>query len=254
MPPPADYCRELVLSRPETRKVQDNLTISFEGRNFDVSVIPALSPRESVVVAKNPWQPGAVRVQRFDENGRECWIAVPEVVVNQWGFHANAAIIGQEYKAHADTPAQTNKKALEMLAMGADTLEAAAKKRKQKALPFDGRINPFAHQEQALAANKVMYLTREGQQMDYNKMEVAEQVLSPTEAAKILKPQLEAAGGEWAGAMALIQKTLAAGYPRLRVGCLVGAVGEQGQIETGKRSLENDIKYDRQAAVHYSGR
>ena len=211
LPPPADYCRELVLSRPETRKVQDNLTISFEGRDFDVSVIPALSPRDSVVVAKNPWQPGAVRVQRFDENGRECWIAVPEVVVNQWGFHANAAIIGQEYKAHADTPAQTNKKALEMLAYGADTLEEAAKKRKQKALPFDGRINPFAHQEQALAANKVMYLTREGQQMDYNKMEVAEQVLSKVEVAKLLKPRIEAAGGNWPEAVKTLQRLYPAG-------------------------------------------
>lgn len=234
LPPPADYCRELVLSRPETRKVQPELLISFEGRKFDVRDVPQVLVGETLTIAKNPWQPGAAQVQRFNEHGHEYWIAVPEVVVNEWGFRTDAAIIGQEYKAHADTPAQTNKKALEMLAYGADTLEEAAKKRKQKALPFDGRINPFAHQEQALAANKVVYLTKQGTQMDYNKMEVAEQVLSPTEAAKILKPQLEAAGGEWAGAMAFIRQYHPEGIPAGELDALLGQLMSRGKLRMVK--------------------
>ena len=234
LPPPADYCRELVLSRPETRKVKPELTISFDGRLFDVRGVPQVLVGEALTIAKNPWQPGAAQVQRFNEHGREYWLPVPEVAVNEWGFRADAAIIGQEYKAHADTPAQTNKKALEMLAYGASTLEEAAKKRKQKALPFDGRINPFAHQEQALAESKVMYLTREGTQMDYNKMEVAEQILSKVEAAKLLKPRIEAAGGNWAEAVKTLQRLYPEGVAASQIEDVFNRLKTSGSLKLVK--------------------
>lgn len=209
LPPPAEYCRELVLSRPETRKVKSDLTISFNGKVYDVREVPFVMVDETLTIAKNPWQQGSVRVQRFDEDGREYWQEVPEVAFNDWGFRADAAVIGEEYKPHADTPAQTNKKELEKLAYGAATLEEVAAKRKKKALPFDGRLDPFAHQEQALANNKVAYLPKQGTQMDYNRMEVAEQVLSKVELAKLLKPRVEAEGGSWTEAA----KTLLRLYP-----------------------------------------
>lgn len=205
IPPPTEYCRELVLSKPEERKINPDLTIDFGGRKYDVSGVPSVMAREKITVSKNPWKQFSVQVQRWDENGKETWLEVPEIVVNGFGFRQDAAVIGQEYKAHADTQAQTNAKELEKLAMQADTLEQAEQNRKAKALPFGGRIDPFAHQEQALADNKVGYMPKRGTQMDYNKMDVQTAVLSKFELAKMLKPRVEAQGGDWAVALQRLQ-------------------------------------------------
>lgn len=232
LPPPADYCRELVLSRPETRKVKDDMTVSFEGKTFDVSAVPFAQNRENLTIAKNPWKQGSARVQRFDEHGQEYWLEVPEVAVNEWGFREDAAIIGEEYKAHADTPAQNSRKEVEKLAYGAATLEEAATKRKRRELPFGGRINPFAHQEKVLENGKTVYLPKQGTQMDYNRMEVTEQVLNKVEMAKLLKPRIEADGGDWKQAVAFIK----ANYPD---GVLASQLDEvAGRLKTaGKLKL-----------------
>lgn len=207
IPPPTEYCRELVLSKPEERKVNPDLTIDFGGRKYDVRNVPFVLVGEKITVAKNPWKQFSAQVQRWDVDGKETWLEVPELVVNEFGFREDAAVIGQEYKAHADTPAQTNAKELDKLAMGADTLEQAEHNRKAKALPFGGRIDPFVHQEQVLEANKnVGYMPKRGKQMDYNKMDVRAAVLNKVELAKLLKPRIEADGGNWQNAMSRLQQ------------------------------------------------
>ena len=90
--------------------------------------------------------------------------------------------------------------------MGAETLEEAAAKRKDKAVPFGGEIDPYKHQEDTLAARNTLFMPKQGQQMAYNRMEVSEQVLSKVEIAKRLKPRVEADGGDWKQAMAVILK------------------------------------------------
>lgn len=213
IPPPAEYCRELVLSKPETRKVKPDLTVDFESRVFDVSKIPFVMVGEKVTVAKNPWQPLSAQVQCFDAEGQAYWQVVPEVVFNDMGFRTDAVVIGEQFKAHADTQAQTNAKELEKLAMQADTLEQAEQNRKAKALPFGGRIDPFAHQEQALADDKVGYMPKRGTQMDYNKMDVQAAVLNKAQLARLLKPRVEADGGDWAVVVARLQQLYPDGAP-----------------------------------------
>nr|DAY37408.1 MAG TPA: transposase [Caudoviricetes sp.] len=197
IPPPADYCRELVLSKPEERKVNPDLTIEFGGRRFDVRDVPVVLVGEKITVAKNPWKPFSAQVQRFDAEGKEYWLDVPEVVINEFGFRVDAAVIGENYQAQADTPAQTHAKELEKIAMQADTLEQAEQNRKAKSLPFGGRIDPFAHQEQVLADDKVRYMPKRGTQMDYNRKDVQAVVLNKVELAKMFKARLEAEGNKW---------------------------------------------------------
>lgn len=161
---------------------------------------------QKVLVGKNPWEANGARVATYDAEGNEVWVSVPEVVFDEMGFKADAAVIGAEYKAPADTDAQRHRKELDKLAMGAETLEAAAAKRKGKAVPFGGKIDPYKHQEDTLAASNTLFMPKQGQQMDYNKMEVAEQVLSKVEIAKRLKPRVEADGGDWKQAVSVILK------------------------------------------------
>ena len=213
IPPPTEYCRELVLSKPEERKVNADLSIDFGGRKYDVSGVPFVMVGEKITVSKNPWKQFSVQVQRWDENGQETWLEVPEIVVNEFGFRQDAAIIGEQHKAQADTPAQIHAKELDKLAMGADTLEQAAQKRKAKALPFDGRIDPFAHQEQVLANDKVRYMPKRGQQMDYNTMDVQAAMLNKVELAKLLRARVLEQGFDWALAMERLQAEYPEGAP-----------------------------------------
>ncbi|HFC2700643.1 TPA: transposase [Neisseria gonorrhoeae] len=206
LPPPAEYCRELAVSAPKEAKVSADLEIRFGGRVYSVKGIKGILVGQKVLVGKNPWEANGARVATYDAEGNEVWVSVPEVVFDEMGFKADAAVIGAEYKAPADTDAQRHRKELDKLAMGAETLEAAAAKRKGKAVPFGGKIDPYKHQEDTLAASNTLFMPKQGQQMDYNKMEVAEQVLSKVEIAKRLKPRVEADGGDWKQAVSVILK------------------------------------------------
>ncbi|WP_165009691.1 DDE-type integrase/transposase/recombinase [Neisseria yangbaofengii] len=201
LPPPADYCRELAVSAPKEAKVSPDLEIRFGGRVYNVKDIKGVLVGQKLLVAKNPWESNGARVATFDADGNETWVAVPQVVFDEMGFRADAAVIGAEYKAHGETSAQQHAKELDKLAMGAETLDEAAAKRKGKAVPFGGELDPYKHQEDTLAARNTLYIERQGSQMDYNRMEVAEQVLNKVEVAKLLKPRIEAAGGEWTPSM-----------------------------------------------------
>ncbi len=206
LPPPAEYCRELAVSAPKEAKVSPELEIRFGGKYYSVKDIQGVIVGQKLLVARNPWDENGARIATWDAEGNEVWQPVTALEFNEFGFREDAAQLGAEYKAAAETPAQQAKKEQEKLAMDAATLAEAEAKRKAKALPFGGRIDPYKHQEDTLAARNTLYIERQGTQMDYNRMEVAEQVLSKVEVAKLLKPRIEAAGGDWKQTVQALQK------------------------------------------------
>ena len=234
LPPPADYCRELAVSAPKEAKVSPDLEIRFGGRVYSVKDIKGVLVGQKLLVAKNPWEPTGARIATYDSDGNEIWQAVPEVVFDEMGFRADAAVIGAEYKGQADTTAQSHAKELDKLAMQADTLEAAAAKRKGKAVPFGGEIDPFKHQEDTLAAANTLYMPKQGQQMAYNTMEVREQVLSKVELAKLLKPRIEAAGGNWGEAVKTLQRLYPDGVAASQIEEVFGRLKTAGSLRIVK--------------------
>ena len=217
LPPPTEYCRELAVSAPKEAKVSPELEIRFSGRHYSVKDIPGVMVGQKLLVAKNPWDETGARIATWDAQGNEIWQAVEAIEFDDFGFREGAALMGAEYKPAADTPAQQARKEQEKLAMDAATLAEAEAKRKAKAVPFGGRIDPYKHQEDTLAARNTLYIERAGTQMDYNRMEVAEQVLSKVELAKLLKPRIEAAGGNWADAVQTLQRLYPDGVPERRI-------------------------------------
>ncbi len=234
LPPPADYCRELAVSAPKEAKVSPDLEIRFGGRVYSVKDIKGVLVGQKLMVAKNPWETDGARVATFDADGNETWVAVPEVVFDEMGFRADAAVIGAEYNAHGDTAAQQHAKELDKLAMGAETLDEAAAKRKGKTVPFGGEIDPYKHQEDTLATRNTLYIEKSGQQMAYNRMEVAEQVLSKVEVAKLLKPRVEAAGGDWKQAVALITKQYPDGVVASQLEAVFNQLKTAGRLKLHK--------------------
>ncbi|MBF0802928.1 MULTISPECIES: DDE-type integrase/transposase/recombinase [unclassified Neisseria] len=234
LPPPAEYCRELAVSAPKEAKVSPDLEIRFGGRYYSVKDIPGVMVGQKLMVAKNPWDETGARIATWDAQGNEIWQPVTALEFNEFGFREDAARLGSEYKAPAETPAQKARKEQEKLATGAATLAEAEAKRKGKALPFGGRIDPYKHQEDTLAARNTLYIERQGSQMDYNRMEVAEQVLSKVEMAKLLKPRIEAAGGNWKQALTLIQKQYPDGVAASQLDAVFNQLKTAGRLKLHK--------------------
>lgn len=192
--PSVEICRELAVAAPESRKVSPKLRVSFQGREYDVSTVPGVMVGEKLMVTRNPWRSDAAQVVLVGEDGHEVFHVVSEVEKNEFGFAETAATIGENYKRHADTPVQTALKDIEQLVTGADSQAAAEAARKAKDIPFGGRFDPYKHIDDTQLPT---YLPRRGTEHELAAPRVEFPPLSLIEAAKRLKPRVEAEGGEW---------------------------------------------------------
>ncbi|MDO4723439.1 MAG: DDE-type integrase/transposase/recombinase [Comamonadaceae bacterium] len=185
----AALARELLTHAPATPKVDVFLQVRFAGRVWDVSGVGGVMVGERLAITYNPFNPAAAYVLLRDADGHEQLLEVPEVEKNAAGFAASAAHIAHEYKRPADTTADTQRKAIERLAMQAYTDAQAEAARKAKALPFGGRIDPYKHLEQA---DKLALLPRRGTELApaaSARSDLAERTLTHFEAAQALRAQ-----------------------------------------------------------------
>lgn len=141
--PPLEHCRALVNDQPESRLVSDKLRVKFKGREFDVAGVPNVMIGESLQVALNPWMPEGAVVMLRDADGHEVLHAVPVVEKDDAGFAESANVIGEDYRSAPKTSLDHNRDEVQRIAMDAATDEEAEAKRKAKAVPFGGRIDPF---------------------------------------------------------------------------------------------------------------
>jgi len=156
--------RQLLTHAPETPKVDRELCVRFAGRVWSVRDVPGVMVGEKVEITYNPFDKTSAYLVQHDADGQEQLVPVPEVQEAAHGFSAGAALIGREMKALPDTVATTNRKLVERLATGASTDEAAASARKAKELPFNGKLDPYAHHEPSLPA--AIPLPRRGMELD----------------------------------------------------------------------------------------
>lgn len=151
------------------RLVTDKLEISFENRRYDVRDVPDVRVGEKITVGKNPYRPECVQVQCFehllDETGKVMlkpyWVVLEPVEINELGFRVDAAVIGEEYKAHRKTAFETNKEQVEQLAYGVATEDELKRAKKANVPLFNGEIDPYKH----LDENQLMwFLPKNGQE------------------------------------------------------------------------------------------
>lgn len=211
VPPAAEICRRLAAHAPEERRVTPLLRVSFRGKQYDVQHVPEVIPGQKVLIARNAWRDDdSAYVLGTDVEGKATQYIVPECRAGEFGFTDGAVTLG-EYRPHKDTPADTNRKVIDRIAMGARTDEEAAEKRKAGTLPFEGKIKP-----QLPTAPQVAYIPRRGTQMDVDAPELVDLTVPrvewaepkreferkpPYEIARELRPLLEARGLEWTTAM-----------------------------------------------------
>lgn len=186
--PSVEVCRELAVCTPERRKVSNLLRVSFRGASFDVSSVPDVMVGETLLVTRNCWRDkdSAIAVLVGDD-GREHFHVIERIGVDAFGFADSSAVIGQQFKRHADTPAQVSRKVLEQLATETSCEADAQAARKAKAVPFGGRIDPHKYVSDTVLP---AYLPRRGSTLHVDAPTVEVVPLSVVEAAKRLRPKL----------------------------------------------------------------
>lgn len=161
--PPTEVLRELAVSAPEERTVSTFLTVQYRGSEWDVSTVPNVMVGQKLMICRNPWRDDGAQAIGVGEDGHELYYVLERKERDENGFHTDAAVIGEKYKRHADTPAQKARKEIEMLTTGTTTVTEAEAARKTKAQPFGGRIDPYKRvKETALPT----YLPRKGEALD----------------------------------------------------------------------------------------
>ncbi len=156
--PPLEVCRELARTAPIERKVNDFLRVSFEGNEYDLQHVPGINNGQKVLVCRNPWRADSAQIVMRGENGHDEFHIVERVARNEWGYADTANVFGEEFKRHAATPAQIASKELDRLIAG-DSGDAA---QGRKAVPFDGRIDPYIN----ISADLPAYLPKRGTQVN----------------------------------------------------------------------------------------
>lgn len=180
--PPVEICQALLTESPETRKVTDFLTVSYKGREFDVRGVPNVMVGEKLHITLNPWVLDAAMVVDTDAEGNEVLHSIPLVVRDEAGFRADANVIGEDWKRPANTQLEANRAEVDRFAYDAKTDAEVDAKRKAKAVPFGGRIDPGKVIDQAPERT---FLPRRGTdlQTTVSTQKAPARVLSPFEAA-----------------------------------------------------------------------
>lgn len=195
-----DYKTLLTLAteRPKKCQVRGDKTARFMGRTWDVSEVPGLVIKGDVYLHWHPFIPDCAMAVVEDANGRETHIQLPDVtgVVDpqqgKWGFLEGAPVLGQEYKAQADTQIDKNRKEVRLHASGQTTLKGdEAARRKKDFVAFDGRIDPY---KEAYEAELPTYLKKRGTDLPLIAPEIELTPLTHIQAAKLLKGRM---GDAW---------------------------------------------------------
>lgn len=186
--PSVEACMRLANHQPESRKVNSLLRINFRGKVYDVSGVPGVIVGEKLQVARNAFgSEYAAQVLVTDDSGHDTWYTMEPLEADDYGF-LDGVRIGS-FRAHADTPADTNRKRVERLVMGAASDDEAAAKRKAKALPFDGTLDPYKSIQQAPA---IAHVPRRGHAMDVKVPDVVAAPRFNVESLALARPQYAA--------------------------------------------------------------
>lgn len=176
--------KDLVFGKPERRKVNEYCQVEFNTASWKVGHVPGVMIDEWLDVVVNPFTPDSLFAVVTDPGQRETLYPLERVELDQHGFQSDGAHIGREYKQHADTVLETNRKAIERFVTGAATDEAAQAARKAKQLPFGGAVDAYKYLD---TLPNIEALPRRGTALEVaTRTQAQAQVLSLFEAAAAL--------------------------------------------------------------------
>lgn len=191
--PPVEVCMELAVTGPVERKVttgQYGHYINLDGEKYDVSHLD-VETGQTLEIVRAPLRENAVQALMTDENGYEVRRILPLIVKGEWGFPEKAPTIGESFNTPAETTGQKVLKEIEQIMTGTDSVEAAEKARKSKAIPLGGEFDPYKPLDDTQLPE---YLPKRGTDHGLKAPQVEAVPLSVTQVAMRLRSRM---GSEW---------------------------------------------------------
>lgn len=192
--PAPEVCRELAISAPESRVVGSDLHIKYRSKEWDIRHLPNVCVGDEVFVTRNPWHDNEARVVMRDEDGFDCYHAIYAVEKSEWGYAQTNPVIGERYGSMPSTLTQQHRAEVQQAAYGTTNEDETAAARKAKALPFDGRFNPYKGIEESAHPE---YLPKHGQVSAAPTVSVERPPLSHITAAKYLRERFMVENYTW---------------------------------------------------------
>jgi hypothetical protein len=188
--PSVDLCRLYIKPRAELRTVTEDLAIEFAVPNvgkhsYRLRHIKGLNIKDKVKVQPHPFEYPSIWVTVTDRTGIETRHIVKPIEINDFGFDAKAALIGDEHiQVMPDTERDILRKQAQKMAYGVETQAEADKARKENKPIFQGKIDTM---KQVKDTPKVQHLPRRGMEI---KTAVIESRNNPTETMSALSNAL----------------------------------------------------------------
>lgn len=192
VPASLEALRDAAVREPETRRVDNDKTVQFGGKTYDLRHVPGAVPGLKVTMQINVFRAPAIDVQFIcPDTGAESWHVVEPAQTDQWGFRADGPVWGEDMRTAANTVVDNNRNALLKSAYkvgdGLPTLDEARAARKAHAQAYAGLVDPMADVK---ATPVPAYLPRRTTEAPVAARRVEAQRLSPVAAAGRLRQML----------------------------------------------------------------
>lgn len=172
--PDEETLQEVYVDKQETRLVSGEYTISFKGKDYNVRHIPGIMKDAEVRIIQKLYKKPLLDIEWQDKLYESA--PVENLPALEGRFRANAAVIGESYRAQPETPTQKAIKHFDNMAYG----EA----KKKDSIPFDG-IHVFGGLADQI---NVDFITKKGTPMEVDRG-IAQTYISITELLKRLRSE-----------------------------------------------------------------
>jgi hypothetical protein len=184
--------RNAAVRHPETRRVGNDRTVSFDGRIYDLSQVPGVVPALKVTLQVNVFRHPAIDVKfTCPDTGEVSWHVVEPAKTTEWGFRVGGPVWGQDMRSAANSVVDDNRNALMKQAYkvgdGLPTLDEAKRARKAHAQAYAGIVDPMADVK---ATPVPAYLPRRATELPLPDRRVQARRLNHVDAAKRLRDML----------------------------------------------------------------
>lgn len=196
--PPVEVCRAYLTNKEEPRKVKGDLTITYKHpqaertAQYSLRNLDGVNVGDEVMVSAMLLGDCAIRVAVPVYNGEDRIYQVePERNFDQFGQLQSAAVIGEEFKAIAQTGIEHAAQAMNEQAWAGMSEEEIKAARAKHAAPFNGEIKAHSYLQDIELPT---YLPRRGTEHDLSASKIELPPYSLVEAAKIIKSRI---GDAW---------------------------------------------------------
>lgn len=192
VPVSLEALRNAAVRHPETRRVANDRTVSFDGRTYDLSQVPGVVPALKVTLQVNVFRHPAIDVKfTCPDTGEVSWHVVEPSKTTEWGFRADGPVWGQDMRGAANSLVDDNRNELLKRAYkvgdGLPTLDEAQRARKAHAQAYAGLVDPMADVK---VTPVPAYLPRRATELPLAERRVEARRLNHVDAAKRLRDLL----------------------------------------------------------------